>query len=103
MGERVSSALSDPPAARTDRAAQLSVRDVSITYPARSGKPPFTALEGVNLEVAAGEFVTVVGPSGCGKSTLLLAVDGLVKPSSGDVALGGRTVTGPGADRAMVF
>ena len=39
----MSSALSDPP--RTERAAQLSVRDVSITYPARSGKPPFTALE----------------------------------------------------------
>jgi NitT/TauT family transport system ATP-binding protein len=83
--------------------SHLVVRDLAITYPARSGKAPFTAVDGVDLEVGAGEFITIVGPSGCGKSTLLLAIDGLIDPTRGAVTLGGRTITKPGPDRAMVF
>jgi NitT/TauT family transport system ATP-binding protein len=96
-------ATSPPAAARAGTASHLTVRDVAITYPAHAGKPAYTAVDGVDLQVGAGEFVTVVGPSGCGKSTLLLAIDGLVKASRGEIALGGEPVTGPGPDRAMVF
>jgi NitT/TauT family transport system ATP-binding protein len=55
-----------------------------------------TALTGVDLDVAPGEFVTIVGPSGCGKSTLLNIAAGLDKPSSGSVEV-------PGGQPAMVF
>jgi len=83
--------------------SQIAIRDVQISYPSRRGGDDFIAVENIDLEVAEGEFVTIVGPSGCGKSTLLLAVDGLVHPSRGEISVKGRTVTGPGQDRAMVF
>jgi NitT/TauT family transport system ATP-binding protein len=81
---------------------QVVVRDVQIAYPNRNGSQ-FVALDQVDLDVDQGEFVTIVGPSGCGKSTLLLALDGLLKPVRGEVLVGGKPVTGPGPDRAMVF
>ncbi|MFD9888664.1 ABC transporter ATP-binding protein [Amycolatopsis sp. NPDC059027] len=61
------------------------------------------ALHGLDLEVPAGEFVSVVGASGCGKSTLLRLVDGLIPPTTGMVTLHGRRVSGSGPDRALVF
>ena len=61
------------------------------------------ALDGIDLEVARGEFVCLLGPSGCGKSTLLNIVAGFALPSAGSVTLAGRPVQAPGADRAMVF
>jgi NitT/TauT family transport system ATP-binding protein len=63
----------------------------------------FVALEGLDLEVGAGEFLTVVGPSGCGKSTVLDLIAGLAKPSSGQLTIDGRPITGPGLDRSVVF
>ncbi|QES47694.1 ABC transporter ATP-binding protein [Streptomyces venezuelae] len=63
----------------------------------------FTALDGIDLEIADGEFTVVVGPSGCGKSTLLDLLGGLARPSGGRILLNGRPVTGPGLDRGIVF
>jgi NitT/TauT family transport system ATP-binding protein len=69
----------------------------------RSGGREVMALDGIDLEVAPGEFVCLLGPSGCGKSTLLNAIAGFAPPTRGTVLAGGRPVTGPGPDRAMVF
>lgn len=69
----------------------------------RLGGEEVVALKDVSLEVAPGELAVVVGPSGCGKSTLLNIVAGLERASSGRALLGGREITGPGADRGMVF
>ena len=62
-----------------------------------------TALHDINLEVRQGEFVCVVGPSGCGKSTLLNVVAGLDSPTAGEIMFDGHRVTGPGAERVVVF
>lgn len=61
------------------------------------------ALDEVSLDVADGEFLTIVGPSGCGKSTLLGLVAGFERPTSGRILLDDRPVVGPGSDRVMVF
>ena len=60
-------------------------------------------LQDISLEVEKGEFICIVGPSGCGKSTLLNLVAGLDSPTSGEILLDGRAVTGPGADRVVMF
>jgi NitT/TauT family transport system ATP-binding protein len=61
------------------------------------------ALQDINLAVERGEFIAVVGPSGCGKTTFLRIVAGLEPATSGEVALDGRAVRGPGGDRGFVF
>jgi nitrate/nitrite transport system ATP-binding protein len=57
----------------------------------------------VTLEIRQGDFVAFIGHSGCGKSTVLNMVAGIYPPTAGAIRLGGRDVTGPGPDRAMVF
>jgi NitT/TauT family transport system ATP-binding protein/sulfonate transport system ATP-binding protein len=81
----------------------LKIDQVSRTFPARAGHAPTQALEPTNLAIGDNDFVTILGPSGCGKSTLLRIIAGLDRPSSGRVLLDGREVTGPGAERGMVF
>jgi NitT/TauT family transport system ATP-binding protein len=64
---------------------------------------PTNALENVDLDIGANEFVTFVGASGCGKSTLLRTIGGLETQTSGELLVDNRPVSGPGIDRAMVF
>jgi NitT/TauT family transport system ATP-binding protein len=64
---------------------------------------PFRALREVTVDIAAGEFVSVVGPSGCGKSTLMLMVAGLLERSRGDVLIAGQPVTRPITDVGIAF
>jgi ABC-type nitrate/sulfonate/bicarbonate transport system ATPase subunit len=82
----------------------LEVREAGKSFPAPDHPEQRTqALDGITLSVAAGELVSIVGPSGCGKSTLLRLIAGLDFPDSGELRVGGEAITGPGAERGLVF
>ena len=81
----------------------IEIRDVSHRYAARDGSGEYWALRGVSLKIESGTFVSLLGPSGCGKTTLLRIANGLIRPSRGEVRIDDKPVTGPSADRAMVF
>ena len=61
------------------------------------------ALDNISLDLAAGEFVSIVGPSGCGKSTLMMLVSGLIPASSGEIVIDRQRVTRPYANLGIVF
>lgn len=81
----------------------LTIRDLAKTYYDPFAGRHVTALQGLSLEVAAGDFVAVVGPSGCGKTTLLNMIAGFIPSSGGEILVDGRRVEGPGRDRGVVF
>ena len=83
--------------------SRLSIRGIGRTFAGVGGGTPTLALQPTSVEVADNDFITILGPSGCGKSTLLRIVAGLDTPTVGEVLLDGQPVTGPGADRGMVF
>jgi ABC-type nitrate/sulfonate/bicarbonate transport system ATPase subunit len=83
-------------------APKLETRQLSKWFPKLDGEP-VEALRAISLQVAEGEFVSLVGASGSGKTTLLRLIDGLQPPTSGEVLLDGRPIRGPAADRGFVF
>jgi len=82
--------------------AKVGLREICLRYRTHTGDR-LLALDRINLEVKAGEFLCVVGPSGCGKSTLLHLIAGLQPPTSGQILVDGNPVEGPGTDRIMIF
>lgn len=82
---------------------KLEANGIRLEYPLRRGGGALVALEGIDLKIREGEFVSIVGPSGCGKTTFLWIVDGLLAPTAGQILVGGAPVTKPGPDRAVVF
>ncbi|QKZ07635.1 ABC transporter ATP-binding protein [Pseudomonas eucalypticola] len=81
--------------------ALLQVSNVSLEY--RTPERVVRATHQVSFEVDRSDRFVLLGPSGCGKSTLLKAVAGFIKPSEGEIRLGGDIVTEPGPDRIVVF
>lgn len=79
------------------------VRIDEITKTYHAGHEQVRALDGVTLEVGAGEFTAVQGPSGCGKTTLLLAVGGLLRPDSGTVSVDGEDIYALPLERRAQF
>ncbi len=77
----------------------LRAWSVSVRYPGQ----PEPALADVSLSIGPQALTVALGPSGCGKTTLLNVLAGFVPPSQGRVTLAGAPITGPGADRAVVF
>src|SRR5258708_30862492 len=73
--------------------AFVTIRDVSKTFDVDGDV--VDAVERIDLDIAPGEFVTLLGPSGCGKSTLLMMVAGLETPSRGTIAIGGTPIPAP--------
>lgn len=79
----------------------LRVSGVHKYFPTKNG--PLTVLDGINLTQEEGELVTIVGASGSGKTTLLRIIAGLEYADAGQLTLNGKSLTGPGPERAMVF
>ncbi|KPM48233.1 ABC transporter ATP-binding protein [Jiulongibacter sediminis] len=79
----------------------LSINNVSKSY--GSGSSKVDVLKNINLEVENGEFLAIVGFSGSGKTTLMQMLAGLVQPDRGEIIFKGEKVTGPSAERGMIF
>ena len=83
--------------------SDLVCRDLCMTFSDPMSGARVEALKNINFELNQGEILTVLGPSGCGKTTLLNMIAGFIVPTSGTLALGDKTIDGPGAERGMVF
>jgi len=87
---------------RSDAAALIRVAGLEKSYRSRD-RSRTRALGPVSLDIARGEFITIVGPSGCGKSTLLKLIAGLIDRSAGSISMGGREINGPQHEIGVVF
>jgi ABC-type nitrate/sulfonate/bicarbonate transport system ATPase subunit len=89
----------------TSKRTKVDVRGVAkrFRWEKKGEHHELLALDGVDLEIAEGEFVSVIGPSGSGKTTLLRIVAGLIAFDKGEVRIDGELIDGPGRERAMVF
>jgi nitrate/nitrite transport system ATP-binding protein len=79
----------------------IDITKVEMAFHTRTGL--FQALQGIDLTVRQGEFITLIGHSGCGKSTLLNLIAGLLKPTEGVLLCANREIAGPSPERAVVF
>ncbi|MDR1535381.1 MAG: ABC transporter ATP-binding protein [Planctomycetota bacterium] len=91
-----------PEGAAGGGAGRISVRGVRKSFVQNDGSP-VRVLAGLDLEIGAGEFVSLIGPSGCGKSTLLRLIAGLIQAESGTILLDGREISEPDSERGLVF
>jgi taurine transport system ATP-binding protein len=89
-----------PPSPAGDDGASVRLEHVSQWF---GNDPDPLVLADIDLDIEAGEFISIVGPSGCGKSTLLGLVAGFDSPREGRVLVDGRPVKGPAPERGMVF
>jgi len=80
----------------------LALEDITVTFVSRDGAR-YTAIKGTTLQVAPGEFVSVVGPTGCGKSTLLNVAVGLLQPSAGRIRVFGEALAGLNRKAGYLF
>jgi NitT/TauT family transport system ATP-binding protein len=80
----------------------IAVSQLDKLYKTMDGAP-IEALRNVSFDISDGEFITVVGPSGCGKSTLLKILAGILRRTSGDVRLRGKSIDGPSREVGVVF
>lgn len=88
--------------ANRERPVFIELNGISKTFSTRD-RASTLAVEGVSIEIGAGEFVSLLGPSGCGKSTLLSITAGLIQPTSGEARIDGRPVCGPYTNIGIVF
>ena len=96
-----SDGIAEPVTAVNPLTPQIGLTGVRHEYHSTNGD--VLALDGIDLDIEAGEFVCIVGPSGCGKSTLLELVAGLRAPTEGRLSIAGRTIVGPSRRRGVVF
>src|SRR6202140_1613178 len=92
----------DPDHAVTPETCKVGLSEICLSYRTQKGER-LLALDHINLQVRAGEFLCIVGPSGCGKSTLLHLIAGLHQQTSGEVLVDNAPVQGPGTDRILIF
>jgi NitT/TauT family transport system ATP-binding protein len=83
--------------------AKIVMRGLCLDYVNEDRGERHRAVEDLDLDVLRNEFLCVVGPSGCGKSTLIAAIAGFLRPASGELLMDGHGISGPGADRGVVF
>ncbi|HWX03311.1 ATP-binding cassette domain-containing protein, partial [Collimonas sp.] len=77
----------------------IRLQAVSVTYPS-AARP---VLRNLSLDLHDGRFTVVIGASGCGKTTLLNLIAGFLQPTAGSASIDGQPITGPGAERGVVF
>lgn len=82
---------------------RVSLRNLRLEYVNAERGERHLAIDGVDLDILANEFLCLLGPSGCGKSTILSAIGGFLRPASGTILLNERRISGPGPDRGVVF
>ena len=101
QGNEHSAAVHAPLSRAADGQPLIRIQGIRKSYRTPSG--PLRALDPVDLNIDAGEFVTFIGKSGCGKTTLLNIVGGLIRASGGEVTIAGRRVDRPSRDIGYVF
>ena len=79
----------------------LNLENISLTY--HSKKSETLALNELDFDISSQEFVAIVGPSGCGKSTILSIISGLLKPTSGNITIGGEPIVKPSSKVGYMF
>jgi len=84
-------------------AVKIAIAGLALDYVNVDSGERHRAVENLDLDVRRDEFLCVLGSSGCGKSTLLAGIAGFLRPAAGTITMDGRPITGPGADRGVVF